>query len=336
VLDDDVDVDALANEAEALFAATQSELVATAKELWPSLHKKPWPAPKTPADERRAVRAVLDALAADRPTNASIVAEAQKGVDEATLFVKAKDLVRVPNEPCRVIEMPEYRRGVAVAYCDSSGPLEPVRETFYAISPTPADWEPKRAESFYREYNRSMLVDLTVHEAMPGHFLQLAHASASTSKATAVFSSGSFVEGWAVYTEWLMAKHGFGGPKVKMMRLKMALRMAMNTILDHGVHAGGLDEPDAVRRMTEEAYQEEGEAVGKWRRARLSSTQLTTYFYGFRSMMKLRAEAERRPGFTERAFHDALLALGAPPPRHVPALLWGGPALEFAGAAKKP
>src|SRR4029077_14332344 len=143
------------------------------------------------------------------------------------------DIVRVPTEPCKVIEMPEYRRGVAVAYCDSSGPLEKKQETFYAISPTPKDWPKKRADSFYREYNRSMLADLTVHEAMPGHFLQLMHNNEFSSKVRSVFGSGSFIEGWAVYTEWVMAKHGFGGPKVRLQREKMVLRLAVNAILDH-------------------------------------------------------------------------------------------------------
>src|SRR4029079_13059777 len=129
----------------------------------------------TPEQKRALVRKVLDKLAEDRSTNATIVKDAKAILAEATAFVKKNDLVRVPEEPCGVIEMPEYRRGVAVAYCDASGPLEAKQETFFAISPTPADWTKKRADSFYREYNKSVLADLTIHEAMPGHFLQLMH-----------------------------------------------------------------------------------------------------------------------------------------------------------------
>ncbi len=172
--------------------------------------------------------------------------------------------MRLPNEPCKVIEMPEYRRGVSVAYCDASGPLEKKQETFYAIAPTPKDWPRKRAESFYREYNRSMLAELTVHEAMPGHYLQLMHNNEFPSKLRAVFSSGAFVEGWAVYAEWLMAKYGFGGPRVRMQRQKMTLRLAANAILDHGIHAGTMEEKEALDLMMNDAFQEEGEAVGKW------------------------------------------------------------------------
>ena len=102
---------------------------------------------------------------------------ANKITDEATEFVRAKNLVTVPTEPVEVIVMPEFARGSAVAYFDSAGPLEKKNETFYAISPTPKDWSEQRKDSFFREYNDFMLKDLTVHEAMPGHYLQIMHSN---------------------------------------------------------------------------------------------------------------------------------------------------------------
>lgn len=322
-LDDaSVDIDGVVTEARALLAATHAEMLETSRELWPELFgKQPFPRVETQDENMAAIRKVLDAIAADRPTNATIVKASEKLLAEATDFVRKRDLVRVPEEPCRVIEMPEYRRGVAIAYCDASGPLEAKQETFFAIAPTPKDWPKARVDSFYREYNTSMLADLTIHEAMPGHFLQLMHNNAFPSKFRAVFSSGPFVEGWAVYTEWLMAHHGFGGPKVRMQRQKMVLRMAANAIIDHGVHAGAMDEKEALALMTKDTFQEEGEAVGKWRRARLTSAQLTTYFHGFTEMMRLRAEHQGKPGFTERAYHDRLLSHGSPSVRHLRSLL---------------
>jgi uncharacterized protein (DUF885 family) len=314
-LQDDVDIDAIAAGAHALLAKTQAEMVATAKQIWSEEHK-PLPPLATPAEQKAFVKTVLDFLAQDRPNNATIVADAKQLLDKATGFVREHDLVRVPAEPVAVIEMPEYRRGVAVAYCDSSGPLEATPETFFAISPTPADWSRERAESFYREYNHAMLADLVVHEAMPGHYLQLMHNNRFSSKLRAVFSSGAFVEGWAVYSEWLMAEKGFGGPRVKLEREKMVLRLAANAILDHDIHAGGMEEKDALALMQGEAFQEEGEAVGKWTRARLTSAQLTTYYYGFTEFMKLRDAAAGKPGFTERGYHDRILS-------------WGSPAMKF-------
>jgi uncharacterized protein (DUF885 family) len=163
--------------------------------------------------------------------------------------------------------------------------------------------------------------DLTVHEAMPGHFVQLWHNARFSSKLRALFASDPFVEGWAVYTEWLMARHGFGGPRVQLLQKKMVLRLSANAILDSGVHAGTMTEEEALALMTEGTFQEEGEAVGKWRRARLTSAQLSTYYYGFTEMMKLRAAAEREAGFTERGFHDRVLSHGSPSMRHARTLL---------------
>jgi uncharacterized protein (DUF885 family) len=151
------------------------------------------------------------------------------------------------------------------------------------------------------------------------------HNNQFKSKIRAVFGSGPFVEGWAVYTEWLMAEKGFGGPRVKLQRQKMVLRMAANAILDHDIHAGTMEEKDALALMMGEAFQEEGEAVGKWKRARLTSAQLTTYFYGFSELFKLRQVAEKQPGFTERAYHDRLLSWGSPAIKYVRELVQTSP-----------
>jgi len=275
----------------------------------------PVPQPKTEDERRATTKAVLDKLAEEHSTDTTIVNDAKKVLADATAFVRANDLVSLPTEPCEVIEMPEYKRGVAMAYCDSSGPLEAKPQTFISIAPPPADWPQARRDSQYREDNSSMLADLLVHEGMPGHYLQLMHSNHGTDRIRGILQDGAYVEGWAVYAEWLMAKHGFGGPKVRMQRLKMLLRSATNAVLDHEVHAGQMEEKDALAMMMNEGFQEEGEAVGKWRRARLSKGQLSSYFYGFREMLKMRERAETQAGFAERAYHDKLLAFGSPPMR---------------------
>ena len=321
VLDDQVDPDALARSARELLDRTQEEMVGTAKKIWAEDRLGPLP-PLGTADQRRAfVRRALDHLAKQTPTSQSILGDSRTWVEKATGFVRTKDLVRVPDEPLKVVEMPEYRRGVGVAYCDSSGPLEPKPETFFAISPPPSDWPPARVQSFFREYNDSMLADLTVHEAMPGHYLQIMHSNTYPSKLRAVLGSGPFIEGWAVYSEWLMASKGFGGAKVKIQQQKMILRMAANALLDHGIHTGDMDERQAMDLMTRDAFQEEGEAAGKWNRARLTSVQLTTYFYGYAEMMKLREAAQKAPAFSERAYHDRLLSHGSPGMRYLRRLM---------------
>jgi uncharacterized protein (DUF885 family) len=229
----------------------------------------------------------------------------------------------VHDDPVSIIDMPEIDRGVAVAYCDPPGPLETAPlATFIAVSPVPSDWNAERTASFYREYNRHMIHNLMAHEASPGHFLQLAHARRFTGSGTdvrAALWSGAFVEGWAVYCEELMAVHGYpgeGDPRaIRMQQLKMQLRMIINAILDARVHAHGMTEEEAMALMTGPGFQEEGEAAGKWRRAQLTSVQLSTYYVGYTEVADLARDLLAAPGATERAVHDRILAHGSPPVR---------------------
>lgn len=268
------------------------------------------------------VRAALTRLAAEHPTNSTIVGLAADTLAETTEFVRVNDLVSLVDDPCVIEEMPEFARGVAGAYCDAPGPLETADvPTFYSISPTPADWSPELVESFFREYNNHMLRNLTVHEAMPGHFLQLAHGRRyrGTTKVRALGFSGVFVEGWAVYAEEIMADHGFGGLPVRLQQLKMQLRMTINAILDQLVHCENLSEAEAMDLMVGRGFQERGEAAGKWRRALLTSTQLSTYFVGWAEVSSI---GRARPaGVGLRQWHDAMLAQGSPSPRHLRTLL---------------
>ena len=282
-------------------------------------------APGQPAaDGDPAVREVLDRLAAEAPDDRSILAFGRRALAAQTSFVRENRLVTIFDDPVEVIEMPEIDRGVAVAYCDSPGPLEAApMPTFIAISPTPADWPAQRVASFYREYNQHMVHNLMVHEAMPGHYVQLQHSRrfrGSTTAVRAALRSGSFVEGWAVYAEQVMADRGYpgeGDPRaVRMQQLKMQLRMIINAILDARVHGHGMTEAEAMTLMTGRGYQEEGEAAGKWRRALLTSAQLSTYYVGYTEVADLAGELRAsRPGDSDQDLHDRMLAHGSPPVR---------------------
>jgi uncharacterized protein (DUF885 family) len=266
-------------------------------------------------------REVLDRLSAAAPDEATILAFCADALVAQAAFVGEHELVTLYDDPVEVIDMPEINRGIAVAYCDPPGPLEPVPgATFIAVSPTPKDWTAERVASFYREYNRHMVHNLMVHEAMPGHYLQLAHSRrfAGATALRAALWSGPFVEGWAVYAEELMTRHeypGEGDPAaVRMQQLKMQLRMVINAILDARVHAHGMTEAEAMSLMTARGFQEDGEASGKWRRALLTSAQLSTYYVGYTEVADLAADLRRR-GVPERAAHDRMLAHGSPPVR---------------------
>jgi len=309
--------------AEQSLVETRKEMAAVARPLFVA-----WFPDRQEKDDRVVIKAVLAHIARKHPDNDHIVALAGQDLTEATAFVRTHNLVTIPSTPVRVKVMPEYARGTAVAYCDAPGPLESNGTTFFAISPTPADWSAARAESFFQEYNDAMVANLTVHEAMPGHYLQgaLSNAYHGPNQVRTLFGSGLFAEGWAVYAEQTMARAGFGGPEVHMQQLKMRLRVAINAILDQKIHTKGMTESEAIALMRDEGFQEEGEAVGKWKRACLTSTQLSTYFVGAAEMDDLRAAAEakaRKSGqaFDLRAFHDQLLSYGTPAPRFVRSLM---------------
>jgi len=280
------------------------------------------------------VRSVLDELSADAPTNATILGLCRDALAEATRFVRERDLVTVYDDPVVVVEMPEIDRGVSVAYCRPAGPLERAElPTEFAVSPTPADWTPEQEASLYREYNAHMLHNLAVHEAMPGHALQLMHSNRyrASTPVRAVWWSGSFVEGWAVYTEELMARHGYRGDispeaasALRMQQLKMRLRSIINTIMDVRFHNDDLDEAAAMALMTGRGFQEVGEAAGKWRRVQLSATQLCTYYVGYCEVRDLVHDlGQLRPQWSDRQLHDTVLGAGSPPARHLRTLLLG-------------
>jgi uncharacterized protein (DUF885 family) len=280
------------------------------------------------------VRRVLDSLAADAPDNATILGLVRRAFEAQRAFVAEHGIVTTFDDPVEVIEMPEIDRGVAVAYCDPPGALETApTPTFVAVSPTPEDWPAERVSSFYREYNRHLIHNLMIHEGMPGHVLQLQHSRRFTgdTRVRAALRSGSFVEGWAVYAEQVMASHGYPGEgnpdALRMQQLKMQLRMIINTILDARVHCDDMSEAAAMALMTSRGHQEEGEAAGKWRRVLLTSTQLSTYYVGFTEVGDLAAELRgAHPGQPERDLHDSMLAHGSPAVRYLRTLVSSEPA----------
>lgn len=283
----------------------------------------------TPEQQQAAIRAALDLAAADRPARDQLVETASAATEEARQFVLARDLITLPEGPVRIILMPEFQRGFSVAYCDSPGPLERHLETFYAVSPIPDDWTDEQATSFLREYNNRATLDIAVHEAMPGHYVQIWHSNRYPSVLRAVLGSGSFIEGWAVYAEEMMVEQGFRGddPLFRLSQLKVQLRTITNAIIDQAIHVDGMTEQEMMTFLTQTAFQEEREAAGKWRRAQLSVTQLSTYFVGFAEHLETRAAAQARDGaaFNLKRYHDGVLSFGSPPGRFARQLLLDEP-----------
>jgi uncharacterized protein (DUF885 family) len=283
------------------------------------------PAQPSDAQQQKAIETALELAYKDRPARDQVVAVAKQTLAQATTFVREHDLVAVPDDPVKVILMPEFQRGVAVAYCDSPGPLDKGLDTYYAISPIPDDWTDAQSDSFLREYNTRMMHLLSIHEAMPGHYLEGVHSAKHPSLLRAVLRSGLFAEGWAVYTEQLLTAEGYldSDPLFRLVQGKFYLRAIANAILDQGVHVDGWNREQAMDLMVRQTFQQEREAAGKWVRAQLTSAQLPTYFVGVQEQWDLRHDVQAKEGaaFNLKNYHNKVLSYGAPPTRYVRALM---------------
>lgn len=293
-------------------------------------------APETPeqpteAQRQAAIEAALELAYAKRPKRTEVVDFAKHTLEVATAFVRQKDLVTVPDAPVEIILMPEFQRGFSVAYCDSPGPLDKGMRAYYAISPIPDDWTETQVDSFLREYNEYMIHVLSIHEAMPGHYLEGAHSADHPSTLRAVLRSGPFAEGWAVYTERMVADAGYldGDPLFRLTQLKFYARAVANALLDQGVHVDGWTKEQAMDLMVRQTFQQEREAEGKWTRAQLSSTQLATYFVGAQEQFDAREAAKAKWGasFDLKTYNDRMLSFGAPPVRFARQLMLDEPIL---------
>lgn len=287
--------------------------------------------PETPNDDQQqaAIEAALELAYADKPARDKVVDDAKAALAQSTEFVRQKDLMTLPDSPVDIILMPEFQRGVAVAYCDSPGPLDKNLKTFYAVSPIPDDWNDQQVDSFLREYNSRMIHLLSIHEGTPGHYLEGWHSAKFPSTLRAVLRSGMFAEGWAVYTERMMQEQGYldNDPLFHLVQLKFYLRTIANAILDQGVHVDGWERDKAMHLMTHDTFQQESEASGKWVRAQLSSAQLPTYFVGVQEHLDTRKAVQDKLGdkFNLKAYHDQMLSYGAPPVRFARELMLDQP-----------
>jgi uncharacterized protein (DUF885 family) len=307
----------------------QSELARTREDMYDIartvLTNQPGAPPLPPAptadEQQTAIAAALELAYAQQPARDEVFDTARRAFDDTTAFVREHDLVTLFNDPLEIIPMPEFQRGVALAYCDSPGPLDQGQKTFYVISPIPNDWTDEQVKSFLREYNTRSIDNLTIHEAMPGHYLQFMHSNRYQSPLRAVLASGTFIEGWAVYSERMMVEQGFlgGDPLMHLIQLKWYLRTIGNALLDQGIHVDNMSREDAMRLMTHDTFQEEREAAAKWVRAQLTSAQLPTYFVGVQEHLALREEAKKKWGknFSLKLYHNMVLSFGSPPVRYV-------------------
>jgi uncharacterized protein (DUF885 family) len=308
------------------FARVEREMYVIARQLWSKVH----PAKPLPADDeegrRETIARVLQELNKDHAKAEDLVEDAKKIAKRIQAFIAKKDLLRLPKpDRCRIVEMPEFQRGFSVAYLNPAPPLDAKASSYYAISPPPRHWDNRKKESLLQEYNRYMLHVLTIHEAYPGHYVQLEYSNRHPSLIRRVLQSGVFSEGWAVYTEQMMLDQGYGDGDLalRLNQLKFYFRAVANAILDYKMHATKMSDEEALTFLTKGCFQSEGEALGKIIRAKLSSCQLSTYFVGRTAFSNLRQKVQREMGgkFDLGRYHEAVLDHGTLPVKYLPELV---------------
>lgn len=308
------------------FAEKEKELLHNkmeklAKDLWPKyFDNKP-----LPEDRFTLIASVITEVSKLHVHRDSFVVSIRKQIPELEAFVQDNNLISLdPDKPLVVRETPEYMRGFAGASISSPGPFDANAETYYNV--TPLDhYTAEQAESYLREYNNYTLQILNIHEAVPGHYTQLVYSNKAPSIIKSIFGNGAMIEGWAVYTELMMLENGYGNgsKELDLMYYKWNLRTVCNTILDYGIHVNEMNEEAAMDLMTRQAFQEQSEAEGKWRRARLSQVQLCSYFTGYYEIRALREEMKEKLGdaFNLKEFHEKFLSYGSAPVKYIRELM---------------
>jgi uncharacterized protein (DUF885 family) len=342
---DTLTLERILSAAEREFDAVRAELVRLARQLWPRWNR----GTPAPDDDATLVRGVLDAIAAEHPQAEELLDFCRSETARIEAFCRERNLIGLADEPLDIRWTPKFLRAFGGAMLIPPGPLDKGQKAFFAITPMPEDWPPERKESYLREDNARMLRLLTIHEAVPGHYLQGVYGNRSESLPRAVFWSGVFAEGWAVYVTQVMMDVGYGGDDGALLltHWKFYLRAVTNAIIDARIHTGGMTEQEAVKLMVEGGFQEEAEARAKFDRARLSSTQLSTYFAGSMEMWDIELEARRRaaaaagtdpaaieprglpggfgetPGFHYRPHLESVIGYGLPPTGLLRRILFG-------------
>jgi len=286
------------------------------------LSRKIWPkyfgTQVMPKDSMELISKVIDTIESQHVDPGNFQSSIEKLIPKLTAFVQAKNLVTMdPSKPLVIRKEPGYMAGSgAGASMSSPGPYEKTGNSYFNVGSL-AGYTPEQAESYLREYNNYTLQILCIHEAIPGHYVQLVYANQSPSLIKSVFGNNAMIEGWAVYSEQMMLDNGYGGdnPEMRLMWYKWHLRSVCNTILDYSVHATGMTKEQAVKFLTHEGFQQQTEAENKWKRVTVSSVQLDCYYTGYKEIMDLREAWKKDQGvnYTLNGFNEKFLSYGSAP-----------------------
>jgi len=302
------------------------QMAKISRDLWP----KYFGSKAMPGDTLTLIRAMIDTLSSKHVKPDEFQSAIVQLIPKLKDFVKTKDLVTLdPTKPLIIRKEPGYMAGVAGASMSGPGPYDKNGNSYYNVGSL-AGWSPEKAESYLREYNQYIIQILSIHEAVPGHYVQGVYANKAPSIIKSVFGNGAMNEGWAVYTEEMMLDNGYGNnePEMRLMWYKWHLRSVCNTILDYSVHSGDMTKEQAIKLLTAEAFQQQAEAEGKWKRVSVSSVQLTSYYTGYKEIIDLRDAYKTKMGdkYKLKDFNEKFLSYGSAPVKFIKEAMLAKPA----------
>jgi uncharacterized protein (DUF885 family) len=310
-------------------ATLHEKMFTITQQLWP----KYMGSNTLPADKLVAIRQLIDTLSIKHTHRDSFQSAIETQIPQLISFIKAKNLIYIdPSKPLVVRKEPAYMAGVAGASISSPGPYDKEGNTYYNVGSL-AGWSDSKAESYLREYNHYILPILNIHEAIPGHYTQLVYSNQSPSIIKSILGNNAMIEGWAVYTERMMLENGYdidkdvtaaeASPEMWLMYYKWNMRSTCNTILDYSVHTMNMSKAEAMNLLVNEAFQQQAEAEGKWKRVSVTQVQLCCYFTGYTEIYELREELRQEmSGFLDlKQFHEQFLSFGSAPVKHIRELM---------------
>jgi uncharacterized protein (DUF885 family) len=297
------------------------EMAKISRQLWPKYFGKK----AMPTDSLETIAKIIDTLSGKHTKAGELQQAIEAQIPKLTAFVKAKDMVTLdPSKQLIIRKQPGYMSGVAIASETSPGPYDKKGNFYFDVSNL-AELPASKSESLLREYNQYTLQLLCIHEAVPGYYVQQVYAQKS-SLIKSIFGSTVTVEGWAVYSEQMMLDNGYNDePEMKLMWYKWHLRSICNAILDYSVHFRDMTKEQAVTLLTHEAFQQQAEADGKWKRVSVTSVQLDSYYAGYKEIMDLRDAYKNKMGdkYKLKEFNEKFLSYGNAPVKYIKIAMLG-------------
>ncbi|QJX00855.1 DUF885 domain-containing protein [Frigoriglobus tundricola] len=298
----DIPLDKLLAIGEANLKRDQEAFVATARKIDPK---------RTPAE-------VLATLNEDHPKPEDLVGATRGTIERTRKFLIDKKIVTLPSEVRPTIaETPAFMRTGGFASMDTPGAYETkATEAFYYVTPPEKEWEARRKNEHMRQFNRTGMDIITIHEAFPGHYLQFLYAKQYPTKVRKLYFCGTNAEGWAHYAEQMAVEEGYGDgdPKVRLAQLNEALLRDCRYVVGIKLHTEGWTVEQGKRFFVEQGYIEPETAFQEARRGTYNPTYLY-YTLGKLQIYKLRGDVQKAKGaaFNLQAFHDQFVRQGALP-----------------------